>query len=65
MLMRGKTTFVIAHRLSTIFAMDRIIVLDKGTIVQDGTHADLIQQDGVYRTLWNAQTDGFLGMNHP
>jgi ATP-binding cassette subfamily B protein len=65
MLMRGKTTFVIAHRLSTILAMDRIIVLDKGTIVQDGTHADLIQHDGVYRTLWNAQTDGFLSMNHP
>ncbi len=64
MLMRGKTTFVIAHRLSTILAMDRIIVLDKGTIVQDGTHADLIQHDGVYRTLWNAQTDGFLGMNN-
>jgi ATP-binding cassette subfamily B protein len=63
MLMRGKTTFVIAHRLSTIFAMDRILVLDKGTIVQDGTHADLIQQDGVYRTLWNSQTDGFLGMS--
>ncbi len=59
-LMKGKTTIVIAHRLSTIQKMDRIIVLDKGKIVEEGTHKELIKNDGLYADLWNHQTGGFL-----
>jgi ATP-binding cassette subfamily B protein len=59
-LMKGKTTIVIAHRLSTIQKMDRIIVLDKGKIVEEGTHKELLEIGGVYADLWNHQTGGFL-----
>jgi len=59
--MRGKTTIAIAHRLSTLRNMDRIIVLDKGRIVQSGTHAQLLRLNGTYRKLWNMQTGGFVG----
>jgi len=59
-LMKGKTTIVIAHRLSTIQKMDRIIVLDKGQIVEEGTHKDLLEKKGLYADLWNHQTGGFL-----
>ncbi len=59
-LMKGKTTIVIAHRLSTIQKMDRIIVLDKGTIVEEGTHRELLAKNGMYADLWNHQTGGFL-----
>lgn len=59
-LMKGKTTVVIAHRLSTIQKMDRIIVLDRGQIVEEGTHKKLLQKDGVYADLWNHQTGGFM-----
>lgn len=59
-LMQGKTTLIIAHRLSTLLQMDRILVFDKGKIVQDGTHEELLVQDGLYRTLWDAQVGGFL-----
>lgn len=59
-LMQGKTTLVIAHRLSTIQKMDRIIVLDKGKIVEEGTHKELLAKDGMYADLWNHQTGGFL-----
>ena len=59
-LMKGRTTIVIAHRLSTIQKMDRIIVLDKGEVVEDGSHTELIARKGYYAELWNSQTDGFI-----
>jgi len=59
-LMKGKTTIVIAHRLSTIQKMDRIIVLDQGKIVEEGTHKELLEKDDLYADLWNHQTGGFL-----
>ncbi|MDB5889888.1 MAG: transporter related protein [Polaromonas sp.] len=59
-LMRGKTVIAIAHRLSTIAAMDRLIVLDQGKIVEEGTHADLLSQGGLYARLWTHQSGGFL-----
>ena len=59
-LMQNRTTIVIAHRLSTLLCMDRILVFDHGNIVQDGKHADLLHQKGLYKTLWDAQVGGFL-----
>ncbi len=59
-LMKDKTAIVIAHRLSTIKHLDRILVLDQGKIVQDGTHDELVAQSGLYATLWNHQSGGFL-----
>lgn len=59
-LMKGRTTVVIAHRLSTIQKMDRIIVLDQGKIVEEGTHLELLSKKGLYADLWNHQTGGFL-----
>lgn len=59
-LMQGKTTLVVAHRLSTLLHMDRILVFDKGHIVEDGTHTELLNRNGLYKTLWNAQVGGFL-----
>ena len=59
-MMDGKTVIAIAHRLSTIVAMDRLIVLDKGHIVEQGTHAELLAQNGLYAKLWSRQSGGFL-----
>lgn len=60
-LMQGKTVIAIAHRLSTIAAMDRLIVLDKGQIIEQGTHSELIALGGIYAQLWAHQSGGFLG----
>jgi len=59
-LMEGKTVIAIAHRLSTIAAMDRLIVMDQGSIVEQGSHAELIAADGLYAQLWARQSGGFL-----
>jgi ATP-binding cassette subfamily B protein len=59
-LMQNKTTIVIAHRLSTLLHMDRILVFDSGRIVEEGTHATLLAQGGLYAKLWNSQIQGFL-----
>lgn len=59
-LMQGKTTIVIAHRLSTLAAMDRILVFDKGEIIEDGTHAALLEVNGHYARMWHMQAGGFL-----
>ena len=56
----GKTTIVIAHRLSTLLDMDRILVFDKGKIVEDGTHSKLLAKAALYKSLWDAQVGGFL-----
>jgi len=59
--MEGKTVIAIAHRLSTIARMDRIVVLDEGRVIEDGTHDALLAQGGVYAGLWARQSGGFLG----
>ena len=59
--MQGKTVLAIAHRLSTIAAMDRIIVLDRGRIVEEGSHETLLACGGLYARYWNRQSGGFLG----
>jgi ATP-binding cassette subfamily B multidrug efflux pump len=60
-LMEGKTVVAIAHRLSTIAAMDRLIVMDRGRIVEEGDHRSLLAQGGLYARLWAHQSGGFLG----
>jgi len=58
-LMEGRTVIAIAHRLSTIARMDRLVVLDRGRIVESGTHAQLLALGGVYARLWRRQSGGF------
>jgi len=60
--MEGKTVIAIAHRLSTIAHMDRIIVLDDGKVAEQGTHAELLAQNGLYASFWNRQSGGFIGI---
>jgi ATP-binding cassette, subfamily B, multidrug efflux pump len=62
-LMQGKTVLAIAHRLSTIAAMDRLIVLQNGRIVEEGTHYNLLEKNGLYARLWARQSGGFLGLD--
>jgi ATP-binding cassette subfamily B protein len=59
-LMKGRTSIVVAHRLSTISKLDRIIVLENGTIVEDGSHSELLKKKGVYAKLWSHQSGGFI-----
>lgn len=59
--MKNKTTLAIAHRLSTLRNMDIIIVMDKGKIVESGSHKQLLRKNGVYKKLWSMQTNGFVG----
>ena len=61
--MDGKTVIAIAHRLSTIAQMDRLIVLDQGNIVEQGSHSELIASGGIYAQLWAHQTGGFIGID--
>jgi ATP-binding cassette subfamily B multidrug efflux pump len=61
-LMRGKTVIAIAHRLSTVAAMDRLVVLERGQIVEQGTHAQLLAREGHYARLWQRQSGGFLDL---
>jgi ATP-binding cassette subfamily B multidrug efflux pump len=57
--MQGRTVIAIAHRLSTIARMDRLVVLDRGRIVETGNHAQLLAQNGTYARLWRRQSGGF------
>ena len=58
--MADKTVIAIAHRLSTIAAMDRLIILDEGQVIEEGTHDELQQRGDLYANLWNRQSRGFL-----
>ncbi len=64
-LMQGKTVVVIAHRLSTIMKMDRIVVMEQGKVVAQGTHLELVRERGLYQKLWSIQAGGFLGDGQP
>ncbi|WIY54460.1 ABC transporter ATP-binding protein [Devosia sp. YIM 151766] len=65
MLMRGKTVIAIAHRLSTIAMMDRLVVLDRGRVVEQGSHAQLVDSGGIYSQLWSRQSGGFIDVDEP
>lgn len=59
-LMKDRTCIVIAHRLSTIAKLDRIIVLDQGKVIEDGSHQQLLSDGKLYASLWHRQSDGFI-----
>ena len=59
--MTGKTVIAIAHRLSTIAALDRLVVMHQGRIIEQGSHDELLALNGVYARLWQRQSGGFLG----
>lgn len=63
-LMQGRTTIVVAHRLSTLLHMDRILVLNKGKVIEDGTHSELMEKNQTYTKLWNMQVGGLLNQNN-
>ena len=60
-MMEGRTAIAVAHRLSTVAGMDRLVVLDRGRVVEQGTHAELLTRGGGYAKLWQRQSGGFLG----
>lgn len=60
-LMKGRTSIIIAHRLSTIMSADKIVLLDKGRVIQTGTHNELIRKPGIYKKLWGLQKGGYIG----
>jgi ATP-binding cassette subfamily B multidrug efflux pump len=60
--MEGKTVIAIAHRLSTIAAMDRLVIMDEGRIIEEGTHHELLGRGGLYADLWTRQSGGFLAL---
>ena len=62
-LMDGRTALVVAHRLSTVVRMDQLVVLDRGQIIEQGTHDELLRMQGTYARLWNHQSGGFLDDN--
>jgi ATP-binding cassette subfamily B multidrug efflux pump len=62
-LMEGKTVIAIAHRLSTIAAMDRLVIIDEGIIIEQGSHQELLVHGGIYAKLWQHQTGGFIGLD--
>jgi ATP-binding cassette subfamily B protein len=64
-LMEGRTALVVAHRLSTVADMDRLVVLDRGRVVEQGSHGELLAADGAYARLWRHQSGGFLDENAP
>ena len=64
-LMDGKTVIAIAHRLSTIARMDRLVVLDRGHIVEQGSHDELLRANGHYAALWRRQSGGFIDVSVP
>src|SRR4029079_8915752 len=64
-LMAGKTVIAIAHRLSTIAQMDRLVILDHGRIVEQGTHNELLRAHGHYAALWRRQSGGFIDVEAP
>lgn len=59
--MDGRTALVVAHRLSTVAGMDRLVVLDRGSVVEQGSHEELLAAHGAYAKLWQHQSGGFLG----